>query len=223
MTVEDEELRFYRSVEDLFASMRGVPHTLSPRDFQLLRSWWQNRLPLAAVLAGITEVFARRRESDDGEPVVSLSYCRHAVHRHARRLAEMRTGGDESCPTPEAPGTGPEEALGNLAARLSNAADRLGEDHAAAADPIRAAAEQLVTAAELPPAALDQHLYSLETTLLHGCWQALDPRQRELIDDTVLEAARATGATGEALQRSCRVLRDRRLRELLSLPRMELE
>ena len=84
MTIEEEELRYYRSVEDFFAWVRGVPHTLSPRDFQLLRSWWRDQVPLAAVLAGITEVISRRREDGDGDPVVSLSYCRHAVRRHAR-------------------------------------------------------------------------------------------------------------------------------------------
>ena len=57
MNDEDPELAYYRSVEDLFATLRGTPHTLSPRDFQLLRGWWRDEVPLAAVVTGLTEVF----------------------------------------------------------------------------------------------------------------------------------------------------------------------
>ena len=48
----------------------------------------------AAVVAGIGEVGERRRERQ-AEPVASLSYCRHAVARHAKRLpgAAAGTGG----------------------------------------------------------------------------------------------------------------------------------
>ena len=42
MGTSEDELRYYRTVEDLFATLRGVPHVLSPRDFQLLRTWWRD-------------------------------------------------------------------------------------------------------------------------------------------------------------------------------------
>jgi len=53
MASDDElELEYYRAVEDLFATLRGVPHVISPKDFQLLREWWRDEVPLVAVDEG---------------------------------------------------------------------------------------------------------------------------------------------------------------------------
>ena len=92
MTAPDEdELAYYRAVEDHFAALRGTPFLFSPKDFALLRRWWTEGVPLAAVLAGIGEIWERRRERE-ADPVSSLSYCRHAVARQAKRLASARVG-----------------------------------------------------------------------------------------------------------------------------------
>ncbi len=54
MTDPDEaEIAYYRAVEDHFAALRGTPFLFSPKDFALLRRWWREGVPLAAVLAGI--------------------------------------------------------------------------------------------------------------------------------------------------------------------------
>ena len=111
---DDREISYYRAVEDLFATLRGVPHMLSPKDFHLLRSWWREGIPLAAVSAGATEVFARRRERGEIDPVVSLSYCRHAVKAHARRIADMRVGGHDAKGEPPILDTASAVALGDL-------------------------------------------------------------------------------------------------------------
>ncbi|MEJ2582841.1 MAG: hypothetical protein P8127_14590 [Acidobacteriota bacterium] len=94
MQADDDtrEIAYYREIEDYFATLRGVPHVLSPKDFQLLREWWRDEIPLPAVRAALAEVFARRRDRGEPDPVVSLSYCRHAVKAHARRAAEMHVG-----------------------------------------------------------------------------------------------------------------------------------
>jgi len=120
-TDDDLEIAYYRTVEDLFATLRGVPHILSPKDFHLLRQWWRDEVPLAAVRAGITEVFAKRRERGEPDPVVSLSYCRHAVKTHARRIAEMHVGAsDEGVRQPEFDA---EDALRSLESELNAAAE----------------------------------------------------------------------------------------------------
>ena len=56
---DERELEYYRAVEDLFATLRGVPHIISPKDFQLLREWWRDEVPLSAVRAGIRWVALR--------------------------------------------------------------------------------------------------------------------------------------------------------------------
>jgi hypothetical protein len=216
----DPELAYYRTVEDFFSTLRGLPHTLSPKDFELLRSWWRDRVPLAAVRAGLAEVFARRREDGEPEPVVSLRYCRHAVARHARSIAEMRVGSDEGARAPDH-----QDASGRLAlvaAQLRDCADQQRQPNPHLGELIDGIADSLMDAAELPPAALDEHLFALEATLLTGCLAALDDAQRATLDHAARAAASSSSATEEAHERAFRAHRDRQLRSLLGLPRLEL-
>lgn len=214
------ELDFYRQVEELFASFRGVPHLLSPRDFQLLRRWWAEEVPLEAVRGGLAEVSARRHEKGETDPVVSLSYCRHAVERHARRLAEMRVG---SAPEPDehddrrpaAP------AVNALAGLLDRRAAGLAGRMPQVAEAVAATASEVRGVAGLPSVPLEERLFDLDAALLSACWRALPVRLRDEIDGRAGEAARAT-ATGDGIDRAHRAIRDRELRRLLELPRLEL-
>jgi hypothetical protein len=215
----DAELDYYRAVEDLFAALRGVHHVLSPKDFQLLRSWWREQVSMTAITAGVTEVFARRRARGEEDPLVSLSYCRHAVARHARRLAEMRVGA-ESQPVEE-----PErvaEAVSALAAEMRRVAGDVSGDLPAVAKVCADMADQIECSSDMPAAMLEQHLFALESLLLAGCWAALPESEREVIDQTSAREAAASGASGEARERTRVALRDRALRRRLGLPRLEL-
>lgn len=219
MNEETPEIAFYRAVEDLFARLRGVPHTLSPKDFQLLRSWWREGVPLAAVVSGVTEVFARHAERGNEDPVVSLSYCRHAVRRDAKRLAEMRAGSDQPSP----------DDFENLARDL----DRLDRELAAAAARLEKMQPGLSREIELTRRQLEQgrpssetgaetFLFALETTLLRACFQALDPGVREEIEAA---ARRAVDPSIEDREDRLRILhahRDRELRRRFGIPRLEL-
>jgi len=220
MTPADEaEIAYYRAVEDLFAALRGVPHTLSPRDFHLLRTWWREGVPLAAVRTAVTEVFARRRERGDDGPVLSLAYCRHAVREHVKRLAAMRVG---------APATAGVEALDaacaldGLADRLDAIVSELRHRRPRVADVVARVAAELRAARELPPGMIEDHLYSLESTLLDACLQALDEDDRQALEQRATAEAAAAATNPEARQRMCLALRDRLLRDLLALPRLEL-
>ena len=221
MDGDGQELSYYRSVEDLFSSLRGTPHVLSPRDFQLLRSWWREEVPLAAVASGLTEVFARNREREDGNPVVSLSYCRHAVKRNAKRLAEMRTGQSHANQEEETPeGSG---ACESLVSTLKKAAESQGvERPAVAAVLIRVVAQVETACADLVAAMLDEYFFGLEAEMFHECWAALPDHERSTIEAHVEKAADGTSATDEAKKRSTKALRDRELRLLLNLPRLEV-
>jgi hypothetical protein len=221
MTAENEkEQEFYRAVEDLFAALRGVPHIVSPKDFQLLREWWRDEIPLSAVRAGITEVFARHRDRGESDPVVSLSYCRHAVRKHARRAAEMQVGAsDDGAPiSPD-----PRAALASLAKDLTATAARLRPEKARIAEVVEGVAATVEAASELPAAALEEHLFALESALLAACLEALDERDRQSIEKRARDEAEASAATPEARERTFRALRDRLLRRELGLPHLELE
>lgn len=220
MTPIEPEIEYYREVEDLFSSLRGTPHVLSPRDFQLLRSWWRDEIPMAAVAAGLTEVFARNREREDSEPVVSLSYCRHAVKKHAKRLASMHVGGE---PTGADASTASRSAV-TLVDRLRSAAAGLTHTRPAHAEIIEDVVRRIEAVAdELPADRFDEHLYGLETTMLAACWQALSADDRTAIDDRLRSSVASSAVTEEARRRRLRALRDREVRALLGLPRLELD
>lgn len=221
MKRESPEITYYRAVEDLFSSLRGAPHILSPRDFQLLRSWWRDEVPFSAVTAGLTEVFARQQEREDSDPVVSLSYCRHAVKRHAKRIAEMNIGQAGDTPRPDESGVN--QGLRRLTEALAEAADRLAESGSPVADVLTRIGRQIeIVGRELPPDTLDQHLFELESTMLKECWQALPEEDRREIDKSVEAAVSATSTSDEARRRSGRALRDREIRLQLGLPRLEI-
>jgi hypothetical protein len=220
MTEDDRELEYYRAVEDLFATLRGMPHTLSPKDFSLLREWWRDGIPLVAVQAGMTEVVARRREQGESEPVVSLSYYRHAVKRHAKHAAEMAVGAAEveTGAPPDA-----DEAHKALVGKLRSAAASNRAPRPQVSDALDRVAEMIEAAADLPPASLGEHLFALESTLLANCLDALNENEKEQLEVRAEQEAASVTATPEARERTFRAFRDRGLRNLLGIPRLELD
>ena len=218
---DDREISYYRAVEDLFATLRGFPHILSSKDFQLLRGWWRDEIPLTAVRAGITEVFARRRERGEIDPVVSLSYCRHAVKAHARRFADMQVGGHDG--DGERPVLDAGAAITSLAADLSIAGKEQRGTRPRVAEAIERIALSVEAAAELPTGGLEEHLFALESILLANCLAALDEDDSSELEERARSEAESTAATAEAQERTFRALRDRALRVLLNLPRLELD
>ena len=216
----DQEMAYYRTVEDLFATLRGVPHILSPKDFQLLREWWREEVPMSAVRAGITEVFARRRERAETTPVVSLGYCRHAVRAQAKIVAEMHVG----APADHDPAklVDSHRDLDSLSKNLANVATSLRPGKPRVADVIDRFASMVAEAAELPVRVLEEHLFALESALLANCLDALDDTGRKSIEAQARKEAESTAASPEARDRTFRALRDRILRVELQLPRLEL-
>ncbi len=213
------EVAYYRAVEDLFGRLRGMPHTLSPKDFQLLRSWWSEGVPLAAVASGITEVFMKKKDRGDADPVVSLTYCRHAVKRHAHELAAMRTGAvpGTRLATPEI-----ERQLRQLADGLAAAAARLVDEYPPVAEAIEACRRDLETMTPPGEAEAESLLLSLEASLLEACFDALDPGEREEIERVARELAPTDALDPAQRMRVLRAYRDRELRKRFSLPRLEL-
>jgi hypothetical protein len=217
----EQELAYYRAIEDFFAAVRGVPHLLSPKDFQLMRTWWRERVPLAAVTGGITEVLAKRRDRGDSDPVTSLSYCRHAVRRHAKRLAEMHVGETPAALT-DGEATPQPEAIRPLVDELRRTAKTWNDRLPEVAAVITRIVDQLESVPEMPPALLEEHLYSLESVLLERCWRALRNADRDAVERESSDAADGAGATAAARDRTKRAVRDREVRRLLGLPRLEL-
>ena len=78
--MRDAELEaFVAAIEAHITRYRGREFLLSPPDFALARRWYENKLPLAAVLSGVDLAFSR---DDD---VTTLRYCRRDVETIAGR------------------------------------------------------------------------------------------------------------------------------------------
>jgi len=211
-----EELAYYRAVEDLFARLRGTQFIFSPKDFALLRRWWGEQVPLAAVAAGIAEVF-ERRQREGGDPVSSLAYCRHAVTRHARRLVAAAAGAGR-----EAPRFDVGEALARLVGEVRGVAVRRHGEPALAGslEALAAALETVPPGAA--PAAVDELLGRLEVTLVAALVDALAPAERAEVEARVERELGAVELAPDIRDRSERAIRLRAVRELLGLPRLEL-
>jgi hypothetical protein len=214
---DDAEIAYYRAVEDHFAALRGTPFLFSPKDFALLRRWWGEGVPLAAVLAGIAEAWERRRERDE-DPVSSLSYCRHAVTRHAKRLMAARTGAAEVAPPPDVAA-----ALAALVVALEAAQARWSG--LAAVREVLRDLERAV--ASLPPdgepAAVEKALADLEFGALDALARSLPPDAAHAIERDVGESVDRLGLEPDVRERTRRALVIKAVRRFVGVPRLELD
>jgi hypothetical protein len=213
---DEDELAYYRAVEDHFAALRGTPFLFSPKDFALLRKWWQDGVPLGAVLAGIGEIWERRRERE-ADPVSSLAYCRHAVARQAKRLAAARVGAAPGSPTL------------NVAGALQALAGSVGETAYAwrevpqVATVLRDLERAVATLPEASgPEALDQTLADLEFASLDALLGALPADRHEAIAFEVESELAGLGLAEAVRERTRHALQVKALRRLIGLPRLEL-
>jgi hypothetical protein len=77
--MRDPELEAYvATIESHLARRRGSDQVLTQRDFQLACTWYNARLPLNTVLAGIDDAFAA------GAAPAGLIYCRPFVEALVR-------------------------------------------------------------------------------------------------------------------------------------------
>jgi hypothetical protein len=216
VTDTDPEIEFLREVEDVFATLRGVPHLLSPKDVHLARTWFSDGVPLPAVTAGVTEVMEKRRAAEAGDPVVSLSYCRHAVRRHAKRIKELQAGAH----TDAQAHIDTDRLIQDLAADLQNAAKRISfPETAENVMHFVARIEELQGSA---PIVVDEQLFALETALLEVCTRTLPPEILKEIEHSATVKTSASKADASTHKRMRRALIDQEIRRLLDLPRLEL-
>ena len=123
-------------------------------------------------------------------------------------------------------GAGPPKTAGDytfLVGRLTTAAASQRQERPLVSKVLDQIAAQVETAgSDLPVEMLDEHLFGLEAEMFHECWTAIPDHERRTIEMRVEKAVATTSATEEARRRSSRALRDREIRLLLDLPRLEL-
>jgi len=179
---EDAAFRdYFQAIEEEFARRRGRPLMLSPRDVALARAWFEDSLPLAAVLRGFERFFARdakRRVARRSAP--TLAYVEGDVlaafedYRSAR-LGEHQPAGGEARPE-----TAPAAPLVAARARLAAAAEaaaRRGEAELARALASAAAAIEVVQPVPRVDAALEDLLERLDGGIADALRAVLSPQE----------------------------------------------
>src|SRR5512142_933939 len=101
MADEEQGRQYFTEIETEFIRRRGTPFLLSPKDYALVRRWFELGIPAADVCAGIAEAFDRREERGAAAKVNSLSYCEGAVLEAWERRASARVGRPETAEAEE--------------------------------------------------------------------------------------------------------------------------
>jgi hypothetical protein len=84
--MKDKKLETYcDEIESFFFRWKGRTGNLSPGDFRRVEQWYRERIPLEAVLEGISTAFRMQRAGRNAgvEEVNSLSFCESFVRRTA--------------------------------------------------------------------------------------------------------------------------------------------
>ena len=94
---------------------------ISPKDFDLLRTWSGQGIPLTRLLDALDQVVARRLKA--GKPVTALSTFAYQVEKCRKSLVDERSGSHEGesaagPSTPPGPSSDPKHFLEDLPAEL---------------------------------------------------------------------------------------------------------
>lgn len=201
---------FVEALESRLTGLRGQPHTLSPREFELARGWFGSGAGIGAVLRGVEQAFAR-------EPAAaSLVFCERFVEA---ALASARDQPATHEPAPDL--DAPEDVAGRVSALVRG----LERQAAIAAfeRPLRKLreVEDLLAVAPRPNwAYLSGLLEEIEEQISRAALEALSPAERDGFNAEAERAVdRQRGRVAEpALALARRRLLLRRARERFGLP-----
>ncbi len=114
--IDEEE--YFRLIEEHFLQKRGNPMLLSPREWSLIREWYEAAIPQEVVLRAIDRGFEKRTE--DKRPL-SLRYCSRLIkseHKKYLKSLEGKGEGEVRVLQPEAANV--QDFLQRLAEALQN-------------------------------------------------------------------------------------------------------
>jgi hypothetical protein len=210
MTATDDEsdLAYFRTLEEIFASLRATPLLLSPADFAVAARWRREGVPLDLVRAALELAFRRREERRAKGQVNSLRYLAPAVDEAWAEAREMAAPGE---PGPAAPIDVP--------ARLAALAAALPAETAGGAE-----LAARVLALRGGSAVVEQALAFLDAELLARAGDSLAPALAAEVDAAVEQTVATLAARLPAaeIERARDRLRQQVLRKRLGLPILSL-
>jgi hypothetical protein len=222
----DEEA-YATKVEEAFIAERGTPFLLSPKDWTLIRGWREGGIPVDVVVRAVREAFEKRRARGQAGKISSIAYCASAVEELWEMERRGLVGKARGTPVAGVDAPAREESLALLSARL-----RAMGDAAAAVDGAedflrrlreKAAAKIDALPREGPFEESESALGAIEASLVRSAFNALPPKQKELVESRVSSAlGDVAGVSPAVVERMRRALTRREVRLLLGLPALTL-
>ena len=204
-----DPIDYFNEIEAHFASRRGTPFVVSAKDWALMKSWHEGRIPLPIVIEAIDTVFENNETSGRKKVISSLSYCRHSVKELWEERRELTVGDGEHVVEIE-----PGEVLRSLAAELEQVPGEIARSFAPRV-------RQLGRKRSVP--AIEEALIELEREMIDAIAASLTAAERELLQ---LEIARVIGGVSrldEATRARTEEANLRRvIRDKFALPRLTL-
>jgi hypothetical protein len=112
----DEE-EYFRMIEEHFLQKRGNPMLLSPKEWVLIREWYEASIPAEVVIRGIDRAFEKKKDPDN--EITSLRYCKRIVKSEYKRFLKSMEGADATHASIEPPPADIEQFLEKLASALA--------------------------------------------------------------------------------------------------------
>src|ERR1043166_8614111 len=85
--IEEEE--YFRMIEEYFLQKRGNPILLSPKEWALIREWYESEIPEEVVLRAINRAFEKKEE--DKRPL-NLRYCGRLIKSEHKKYLKSLEG-----------------------------------------------------------------------------------------------------------------------------------
>ena len=226
----DEE--YFSRIEEHFGRLRGGPLLLSPREWELVRSWWEKGIPLEVVLRGIRRAFDKFEERKLPGKIGSLFYCEHEVLATFREYREALVGGrKKKIKRKEAPFSYPalKESLSKARDTLLKLSQKQGKgelrrqliDIASRVDEI-----SLLISSENPPSweELDERLSLLDSELTEAFFSHIPEEEFAFVSSRVRKelASYQDKMDPTTYEETLRRLTLRELRNHYRLPRLDL-
>lgn len=114
--IEEEE--YFRLIEQDFLRKRGNPLLLTPKEWALIREWYENEIPEEVVLRAIDRAFEKK---DEDKRPMSLRYCSRLVKSEQKKYLKSLEGKGDAAVRPAEPEA---QNIGEFLQRLIDALEK---------------------------------------------------------------------------------------------------
>jgi hypothetical protein len=108
---------YFRVIEEHFLQKRGNPILLSPKEWTLIRDWYEAEIPEEVVLRAIDRAFEKKGEEE--KDISSLVYCKRLVKSEHKKFLKSLEGKTHDSSSPALDAKNVQEFLARLEEALA--------------------------------------------------------------------------------------------------------